>query len=104
MLEQEQDDQEPLPQGWDERQDANGRTFYVDHNTRVTQWERPTSQSEGNVRQRSAQIAADTRRQMAQTLARRNPGMTPGEVSVCVCVCVCVGGGGCVWVRGCYTY
>lgn len=34
---------EPLPQGWEERQDANGRTYYVNHVARTTQWERPTT-------------------------------------------------------------
>ncbi|KAL7050933.1 hypothetical protein ACKWTF_004273 [Chironomus riparius] len=33
---------DPLPNGWEERQDANGRTYYVDHVRRLTQWERPT--------------------------------------------------------------
>lgn len=32
----------PLPPGWEERQDANGRTYYVNHAARSTQWERPT--------------------------------------------------------------
>lgn len=32
----------PLPPGWEERQDAIGRTFYVDHINRTTQWQRPT--------------------------------------------------------------
>lgn len=31
----------PLPPGWEERKDAKGRTFYVDHNTRTTSWTRP---------------------------------------------------------------
>ena len=30
-----------LPEGWEERQDANGRTYFVNHFTRTTQWERP---------------------------------------------------------------
>ncbi|GAB0096243.1 E3 ubiquitin-protein ligase Nedd-4 [Sergentomyia squamirostris] len=34
---------EALPQGWEERQDANGRTYYVNHIARTTQWERPTA-------------------------------------------------------------
>ncbi|KAM7432427.1 E3 ubiquitin-protein ligase nedd4 [Porites harrisoni] len=38
--------QEPLPEGWEERQDANGRTFYIDHTTRTTAWVRPTGISE----------------------------------------------------------
>ncbi|KAG6461606.1 hypothetical protein O3G_MSEX012740 [Manduca sexta] len=33
---------DPLPPGWEERQDANGRTYYVNHIERTTQWERPT--------------------------------------------------------------
>ncbi|XP_012277393.1 E3 ubiquitin-protein ligase Nedd-4 isoform X2 [Orussus abietinus] len=33
----------PLPPGWEERQDANGRTYYVNHIARFTQWERPTT-------------------------------------------------------------
>lgn len=34
--------QTPLPHGWEERQDANGRTYFVNHLARTTQWERPT--------------------------------------------------------------
>jgi E3 ubiquitin-protein ligase NEDD4 len=37
------DSNAPLPPGWEERQDANGRTYYVNHIARTTQWERPTS-------------------------------------------------------------
>lgn len=35
--------QPALPLGWEERQDANGRVYYVDHRTRRTQWDRPAS-------------------------------------------------------------
>ncbi|XP_056632768.1 E3 ubiquitin-protein ligase Nedd-4 isoform X2 [Diorhabda sublineata] len=46
-----------LPSGWEERQDANGRTYYVNHIARTTQWERPTlstqdTHSDGTVEQR----------------------------------------------------
>lgn len=34
--------QNSLPPGWEERQDANGRTYYVNHVARTTQWDRPT--------------------------------------------------------------
>lgn len=34
--------QTPLPPGWEERQDANGRTYYVNHIAKTTQWERPS--------------------------------------------------------------
>ncbi|XP_023650914.1 NEDD4-like E3 ubiquitin-protein ligase WWP1 isoform X1 [Paramormyrops kingsleyae] len=30
-----------LPAGWEQRKDVHGRTYYVDHNTRTTTWERP---------------------------------------------------------------
>ncbi|OON19691.1 WW domain protein, partial [Opisthorchis viverrini] len=35
---------DPLPPGWDERVDQNGRTYYVDHVNRRTQWDRPSFQ------------------------------------------------------------
>uniref|UniRef100_A0A669DDK8 E3 ubiquitin-protein ligase n=1 Tax=Oreochromis niloticus TaxID=8128 RepID=A0A669DDK8_ORENI len=35
----------PLPPGWEERQDNLGRIYYVNHETRTTQWQRPTIQN-----------------------------------------------------------
>nr|XP_061800569.1 E3 ubiquitin-protein ligase NEDD4-like [Nerophis lumbriciformis] len=35
----------PLPPGWEERIHTDGRTFYIDHNTKNTQWEDPRLQS-----------------------------------------------------------
>ncbi|XP_049826572.1 E3 ubiquitin-protein ligase SMURF2 [Aethina tumida] len=35
------DDQLQLPEGWEERRTPNGRPYYVNHNTRSTQWIRP---------------------------------------------------------------
>ncbi|XP_069043103.1 E3 ubiquitin-protein ligase NEDD4-like isoform X8 [Lepisosteus oculatus] len=35
----------PLPPGWEERVHADGRTFYIDHNTKNTQWEDPRLQN-----------------------------------------------------------
>lgn len=37
-----------LPPGWEARQDANGRTYYVNHVARSTQWNRPTANSENS--------------------------------------------------------
>ncbi|XP_011336946.1 E3 ubiquitin-protein ligase Nedd-4 isoform X2 [Ooceraea biroi] len=51
----------PLPPGWEERQDANGRTYYVNHIARFTQWERPepdTAATSGTVEQRNLDTAA----------------------------------------------
>ncbi|XP_055993235.1 NEDD4-like E3 ubiquitin-protein ligase WWP2 [Sorex fumeus] len=39
----DQDPLGPLPPGWEKRQD-NGRVYYVNHNTRTTQWEDPRTQ------------------------------------------------------------
>lgn len=32
-----------LPTGWERREDNLGRTYYVDHNTRTTTWQRPSN-------------------------------------------------------------
>ncbi|KAG8734017.1 hypothetical protein FRC12_018685, partial [Ceratobasidium sp. 428] len=41
-----EDNQGPLPAGWERRQDHLGRTYYVDHNTRSTTWNRPSHSTE----------------------------------------------------------
>ncbi|XP_037401885.1 E3 ubiquitin-protein ligase NEDD4-like isoform X7 [Pygocentrus nattereri] len=33
----------PLPPGWEEKVDNLGRTYYVNHNNRTTQWKRPSA-------------------------------------------------------------
>lgn len=53
-----------LPEGWEERQDANGRTYYVNHIARETQWERPSVTSSD-----SENLEFNNRRQ-ANNLAR----------------------------------
>ncbi|XP_018598907.1 E3 ubiquitin-protein ligase NEDD4-like isoform X6 [Scleropages formosus] len=47
----------PLPPGWEERQDNLGRTYYVNHRTRTTLWQRPTAQEEEQ-RQQTVQMVA----------------------------------------------
>ncbi|KAM3876779.1 E3 ubiquitin-protein ligase NEDD4-like [Diretmus argenteus] len=60
-----------LPPGWEERQDNLGRTYYVNHENRTTQWYRPTIQdSEGETQRRQninmeAQHAFISRRQIS---------------------------------------
>ena len=34
-------EEEVLPEGWEERTDAKGRKFFIDHNTRTTTWNDP---------------------------------------------------------------
>ncbi|XP_011795927.1 PREDICTED: E3 ubiquitin-protein ligase NEDD4 isoform X2 [Colobus angolensis palliatus] len=69
-LEQQQEPS-PLPPGWEERQDILGRTYYVNHESRRTQWKRPTPQDNltdaenGNI-QLQAQRAFTTRRQISE--------------------------------------
>lgn len=38
----------PLPAGWERRIDPLGRTYYVDHNTRTTTWNRPSANQTTN--------------------------------------------------------
>ncbi|KAL4809720.1 E3 ubiquitin-protein ligase RSP5 [Aspergillus unguis] len=38
-----EDNQGRLPAGWERREDNLGRTYYVDHNTRTTTWNRPAA-------------------------------------------------------------
>ena len=35
------DDLGPLPEGWEERVHTDGRIFFIDHNSRATQWDDP---------------------------------------------------------------
>lgn len=35
---------QPLPNGWEMREDNFGRSYYVDHNTKSTTWERPSNE------------------------------------------------------------
>ncbi|OAX42845.1 HECT-domain-containing protein [Rhizopogon vinicolor AM-OR11-026] len=42
----EEDDEAPLPRGWERRLDeGSGRVYYVDHNRRTTSWIRPAATS-----------------------------------------------------------
>ncbi|XP_041741307.2 E3 ubiquitin-protein ligase NEDD4-like isoform X8 [Coregonus clupeaformis] len=55
--------QPPLPPGWEEKVDNLGRTYYVNHNNRYTQWKRPSnvddvSEVENDNQQRANSIQA----------------------------------------------
>ncbi|XP_078105455.1 E3 ubiquitin-protein ligase NEDD4 isoform X2 [Sander vitreus] len=60
-----------LPPGWEERQDNLGRTYFVNHESRTTQWTRPTIQNVDVEMQRrqnnniDAEHAVITRRQIS---------------------------------------
>ncbi|EMP38973.1 E3 ubiquitin-protein ligase NEDD4 [Chelonia mydas] len=68
---QQQQESPPLPPGWEERQDILGRTYFVNHESRRTQWKRPTAQDNladvdnGNIHL-EAQHAFTHRRQISE--------------------------------------
>ncbi|OBA20930.1 HECT-domain-containing protein [Metschnikowia bicuspidata var. bicuspidata NRRL YB-4993] len=64
-----------LPPGWERRTDNFGRTYYVDHNSRTTTWQRPTLDQLESERdqQRDDYTEAERRQHRGRTL----PGQTP---------------------------
>lgn len=64
-----------LPPGWERRTDNFGRTYYVDHNSRTTTWQRPTlEQSE---LERGQQRQDNTEAERRQHRGRTLPGEAP---------------------------
>jgi len=49
-----------LPPGWEERQDANGRTYYVNHVARSTQWNHPSGNEGGGGAGGEAALVGET--------------------------------------------
>ena len=46
---------QPLPAGWEAKQDpGSGKTYYVNHETKATQWTRPQYQVAGKVGRRGS--------------------------------------------------
>lgn len=69
-----------LPPGWERRTDNFGRTYYVDHNSRTTTWQRPTlDQSESERGQQRTNVTEAERRQHR---GRTLPGEQPQSPSV----------------------
>ncbi|XP_034136308.1 E3 ubiquitin-protein ligase Nedd-4 isoform X9 [Drosophila guanche] len=67
-----------LPAGWEERQDANGRTYYVNHTARTTQWERPTVLNSNNG-QSADQLASDFQRRFHISVDETETGRSTNE-------------------------
>ncbi|XP_020809668.1 E3 ubiquitin-protein ligase Nedd-4 isoform X7 [Drosophila serrata] len=67
-----------LPAGWEERQDANGRTYYVNHTARTTQWERPTILN-SNSSQSADQLASDFQRRFHISVDETESGRSANE-------------------------
>ncbi|KAE8617658.1 hypothetical protein XENTR_v10009154 [Xenopus tropicalis] len=76
---QQEQELSPLPPGWEERQDILGRTYYVSHQYRRTQWQRPTIQDDTAANEsRNVQLeeqhhhAFTTRRQISEETESRD--------------------------------
>jgi len=63
------DEYGPLPRGWERRVDQLGRTYYVDHNTRSTTWNRPSQSASANNAALATTAAADRARHANRALA-----------------------------------
>ncbi|KAL2149147.1 hypothetical protein VTH82DRAFT_8495 [Thermothelomyces myriococcoides] len=62
-----------LPPGWEIRVDHLGRTYYVDHNTRTTSWNRPTGGA-AEARTAEANTQAERQRHQNRTLPEDRTG------------------------------
>lgn len=64
-----------LPSGWERRTDNFGRTYYVDHNSRTTTWQRPTLEQSESERgqQRQDNTEAERRQHRGRTLPGESP-------------------------------
>ncbi|KAK8120598.1 e3 ubiquitin ligase hula [Apiospora kogelbergensis] len=70
-----EDAQGRLPAGWERREDNLGRTYYVDHNTRTTSWNRPTASGGGNSSgDREAATQVERQRHQNRTLPEDRTG------------------------------
>uniref|UniRef100_A0A4W5M8F9 E3 ubiquitin-protein ligase n=1 Tax=Hucho hucho TaxID=62062 RepID=A0A4W5M8F9_9TELE len=76
-----------MPPGWEERQDNLGRTYYVNHETRTTQWHRPIQRQNIHMeaqhaftarRQISDQEDSNDRQQESPELLANSAGLPPG--------------------------
>jgi len=71
-----EDAQGRLPAGWERREDNLGRTYYVDHNTRSTSWNRPSAQGTTDSQrvERDANTQVERQRHQNRTLPEDRTG------------------------------
>ncbi|KAH8902656.1 HECT-domain-containing protein [Coniochaeta sp. PMI_546] len=69
-----EDAQGRLPAGWERREDNLGRTYYVDHNTRTTSWNRPTGTGAAENRNQEAATQVERQRHQNRTLPEDRTG------------------------------
>jgi E3 ubiquitin-protein ligase NEDD4 len=65
-----------LPAGWERREDNLGRTYYVDHNTRTTTWNRPSANYNESAQrsQREANMQMERRAHQSRMLPEDRTG------------------------------
>ncbi|KAJ4396033.1 NEDD4 E3 ubiquitin-protein ligase [Gnomoniopsis smithogilvyi] len=69
-----EDAQGRLPPGWERREDNLGRTYYVDHNTRTTSWNRPTANGAVNTARQEEATQVERQRHQNRTLPEERTG------------------------------
>lgn len=69
-----EDVQGRLPPGWERREDNLGRTYYVDHNTRTTSWNRPTASGAVNTARQEEAQQVERQRHQNRTLPEDRTG------------------------------
>jgi E3 ubiquitin-protein ligase NEDD4 len=71
-----EDAQGRLPAGWERREDNLGRTYYVDHNTRSTSWNRPSATGTADTQriERDANTQVERQRHQNRTLPEDRTG------------------------------
>ena len=62
----------PLPQGWEQRFDQNGRIYYIDHISKTTTWIRPTTRTNASLSSTTSQSNQSSSRNRSQNAENRN--------------------------------
>lgn len=73
-----------LPDGWEEKTDKQGRTYYMDHNTRSTTWTRPSpaptrSSSIPSTHEQTSSKLQTSVPQRASSLGTASPNISPSH-------------------------
>lgn len=78
-----EDNQGRLPAGWERREDNLGRTYYVDHNTRTTTWNRPSANynEQAQRSQREANMQLERRAHQNRMLPEDRTGASSPNLS-----------------------
>lgn len=67
------DEYGPLPSGWSRQFDNFGRSYYIDHNSRTTSWQRPQNPVSAVEMERRQSDAIDTQRRLFDQRVEASP-------------------------------